>query len=40
MANDGQTINAFETAKRQIDIVADQLKLDDGLREILKHPKR
>jgi glutamate dehydrogenase (NAD(P)+) len=32
--------NPFETAKRQIDIVADLLKLDNGMREMLKHPKR
>jgi glutamate dehydrogenase (NAD(P)+) len=32
--------NPFETAKRQVDIVADILKLDNGTREILKHPKR
>src|SRR5271169_986649 len=32
--------NPFETAKRQVDIVADLLKLDNGTREILKHPKR
>jgi glutamate dehydrogenase (NAD(P)+) len=40
MANEGSTINPFETAKRQIDIVADLLGLDDGMRQILKHPKR
>ena len=34
------TVNPFETAKRQIDIVADLLHLDNGMREILKHPKR
>lgn len=32
--------NPFETAKRQVDIVADLLHLNDGMREILKHPKR
>ena len=32
--------NPFETAKRQVDIVAQMLKLDDGITEILKHPKR
>ena len=32
--------NPFETAKRQIDIVADLLHLNNGMREILKHPKR
>jgi glutamate dehydrogenase/leucine dehydrogenase len=39
MPNDG-SINPFETAKRQVDIVADLLHLNDGVREILKHPKR
>ncbi|HKV89646.1 MAG TPA: Glu/Leu/Phe/Val dehydrogenase [Thermoplasmata archaeon] len=40
MANEGSTINPFETAKRQVDIVADLLNLDEGIRQILKHPKR
>ncbi len=40
MPNDGGAINPFETAKRQIDIVADILELSDALREVLKHPKR
>jgi glutamate dehydrogenase (NAD(P)+) len=40
MTNDGSTINPFETAKQQIDIVADLIKLDPGTREVLKHPKR
>jgi glutamate dehydrogenase (NAD(P)+) len=40
MANEASTINPFETAKKQIDIVADLLKLEPGIREILKHPKR
>ncbi len=40
MPNDGEAINPFETAKRQIDIVADLLGLRGGIREILKHPKR
>jgi len=34
------TINAFETAKQQVDIVADLIGLDAGMREVLKHPKR
>ncbi|HZY92036.1 MAG TPA: Glu/Leu/Phe/Val dehydrogenase [Thermoplasmata archaeon] len=34
------TINPFETARKQIDIVADLLGLNGGLREILKSPKR
>ena len=33
-------INPFETAKQQIDIVADLIGIDHGLREVLKHPKR
>ncbi|MCI4360993.1 MAG: Glu/Leu/Phe/Val dehydrogenase, partial [Thermoplasmata archaeon] len=40
MADDAQTINPFETAKRQVDIVADLIGLDSGMRDILKHPKR
>ena len=40
MPKESGTINAFETAKRQVDIVADLLNLDPGTREILKHPKR
>ena len=35
-----EAANPFDTARRQIDIVADLLKLDGGVREILKHPKR
>jgi glutamate dehydrogenase (NAD(P)+) len=33
-------INPFETAKQQVDIVADLLGIDEGTREILKSPKR
>jgi glutamate dehydrogenase (NAD(P)+) len=33
-------INPFDTARQQIDIVADLLHLNGGIREILKHPKR
>ncbi|MCI4351904.1 MAG: Glu/Leu/Phe/Val dehydrogenase [Thermoplasmata archaeon] len=40
MPPDGAAINPFETAKRQIDIVADLLDLDEGVRDVLKHPKR
>jgi glutamate dehydrogenase (NAD(P)+) len=40
MPNASEAANPYETAKRQIDIVADILKLDNGMREILKHPKR
>ena len=35
-----QAINPFETARKQIDIVADLLGLNGGLRDILKSPKR
>ena len=40
MPNQTEQANPFETAKRQVDIVADLLKLDNGMREMLKHPKR
>jgi glutamate dehydrogenase/leucine dehydrogenase len=40
MPQTSAVINPFETAKRQIDIVADILKIDGGMREVLKHPKR
>jgi glutamate dehydrogenase (NAD(P)+) len=40
MPNNGGDVNPFETAKRQVDIVADLLHLDAGIREVLKHPKR
>ncbi|HEV8049342.1 MAG TPA: Glu/Leu/Phe/Val dehydrogenase dimerization domain-containing protein, partial [Thermoplasmata archaeon] len=40
MANEASPINPYETAKRQVDIVADVLHLDPGMREILQHPKR
>jgi glutamate dehydrogenase/leucine dehydrogenase len=39
MANTS-TINPFETAKQQVDIVADLIGIDSGIREVLKHPKR
>jgi glutamate dehydrogenase/leucine dehydrogenase len=35
-----QAINPFETARKQIDIVADLLGLNGGVRDILKNPKR
>jgi len=35
-----ETINPFETAKQQVDIVADILGITPGVREVLKHPKR
>jgi glutamate dehydrogenase/leucine dehydrogenase len=40
MVNNTSTVNPFETAKKQVDIVADLLGLEGGLREVLKHPKR
>ncbi len=40
MPNTESSTNPFETAKEQIDIVADLIGLDGGLREGLKHPKR
>ena len=40
MPQSSPAINPFETAKRQIDIVADLLKIDSGTRDVLKHPKR
>ena len=40
MANVESPINPFETAKQQVDIVADLVGLDGGVREMLKHPKR
>ncbi len=40
MANTESPINPFETAKQQIDIVADLIGINDGTREVLKHPKR
>ncbi len=40
MANVESSINPFETAKQQVDIVADLIGLDGGVREMLKHPKR
>ena len=35
-----EVLNPFEIAQAQFDIAADHLKLDDGLRAILKQPKR
>ncbi|HTW76503.1 MAG TPA: Glu/Leu/Phe/Val dehydrogenase [Thermoplasmata archaeon] len=34
------TVNPFETAKQQVDIVADLIGIDPSTREVLKHPKR
>jgi glutamate dehydrogenase/leucine dehydrogenase len=35
-----ETLNPFEIAQQQFDIAADHLKLDEGLRSVLKQPKR
>ncbi len=40
MANEPSSINPFETARRQVDIVAELLKMDEGARAVLKYPKR
>ncbi len=40
MPKDGSAVNPFETARKQIDIVADIIGINGGLREVLKHPKR
>jgi glutamate dehydrogenase/leucine dehydrogenase len=40
MPKETSTINPFETAKQQIDIVAKIIGLDGGVLEVLKHPKR
>ncbi|MCI4365401.1 MAG: Glu/Leu/Phe/Val dehydrogenase [Thermoplasmata archaeon] len=40
MTSSGPAVNPFETAKQQIDIVADLIGITTGVREVLKHPKR
>ena len=40
MTSNSGSINPFETAQRQVDIVAKVLNLDAGTTSILKHPKR
>ena len=40
MANEAAQINPFETARRQIDIVADLIGLEPWMRALLKSPKR
>ncbi len=40
MSEQSPAVNPFETAKRQIDIVAALLHLNGGMREVLKSPKR
>lgn len=40
MSGEDKTLNPFEIAKQQIDIVAKHMELDDDLLEVLTHPKR
>ncbi len=40
MPQTSSSVNPFDTARRQIDIVADLIGLDGGIRDVLKHPKR
>jgi glutamate dehydrogenase (NAD(P)+) len=40
MPADKSTINPFETAKKQVDIVCDLININGGVREMLKAPKR
>jgi glutamate dehydrogenase/leucine dehydrogenase len=40
LANEASQINPFETARRQIDIVADLIGLEPWMRALLKSPKR
>jgi glutamate dehydrogenase/leucine dehydrogenase len=40
MGSNSSVINPFDTAKRQVDIVAEILGLDAGVWDALKHPKR
>jgi glutamate dehydrogenase/leucine dehydrogenase len=40
MPKSESTMNPFEIAKQQVDIVADLIGINGGLREVLKHPKR
>ena len=40
MPKSDSSANPFETAQKQIDIVADLIGLNGGIREVLKHPKR
>jgi glutamate dehydrogenase (NAD(P)+) len=35
-----ETLNLFEISQRQFDIAAEKLGLEDGMREVLRHPKR
>jgi glutamate dehydrogenase (NAD(P)+) len=40
MTDNGTSLNPFDTAKQQVDIVADLLTLDSGVRKVLKRPMR
>ncbi|MFW9832587.1 MAG: Glu/Leu/Phe/Val dehydrogenase [Candidatus Thorarchaeota archaeon] len=40
MSEEVKTLNPFENAKKQIDIVAKYMDLDPDIIEVLKHPKR
>ena len=40
MSGEDKTLNPFEIAKRQIDIVAEFVNLEPDILELLKHPKR
>ena len=35
-----ESLNPFEIAQRQFDIAAERLRLDDGMRQVLRSPKR
>ena len=35
-----ESLNPFEIAQRQFDTAADKMGLEDGMREILRNPKR
>ncbi|MFX1481714.1 MAG: Glu/Leu/Phe/Val dehydrogenase [Promethearchaeota archaeon] len=40
MPDEDKTLNPFEIAKRQLDIVSKYMDLDEDILEVLKHPKR
>ena len=35
-----ENLNPFETSQRQFDTAAEKIGLDDGMREVLRNPKR
>ena len=35
-----ENLNPFEIAQRQFDTAAEKIGLDDGMREVLRNPKR